>query len=88
MLMIFYPISHSFYSIIIIIEDREPHRGTVRGTATKLVRCIDKRCKFVWYGTQREPYRTKTGTVRIAVRFAVLNNKRIMVSILVRYGSR
>jgi hypothetical protein len=36
----------------------------------------------------REPYRTKTGTVRIAVRFGVLNNKRIMVSILVRYGSR
>ncbi len=32
----------------------------------------------------RDPYRTKTGTVRIAV----LNNKRIMVSILVRYGSR
>ena len=62
--------------------------GVVRGTATKLVRCIDKRFKFVWYGTQREPYRTKTGTVRIAVRFAVLNNKRITVSILVRYGSR
>ncbi len=32
----------------------------------------------------RDPYRTKTGTVRIAV----LNNKRITVSILVRYGSR
>ena len=70
-----------------IIEDQF-WCGTDRGTATKLVQCIDKSCKFLWYGTQREPYRTKTGTVRIAVRFAVLNNKRIMVSILVRYGSR
>ncbi len=34
-----------------------------------------------WYGTQREPYRTKTGAVRIAVWFAVLNNKRITVTI-------
>ena len=40
------------------------------------------------YGTVREPYRTSFGAVRIAVWFAVLNNKRITVYILVRYGSR
>ncbi len=36
----------------------------------------------------RDPYCISFGAVRIAVRFAVLNNKRITVSILVRYGSR
>ena len=36
----------------------------------------------------REPYRTSFGTVRIAVRLAFLNSKRITVPILVRYGSR
>ena len=60
-----------------------PHQfwcGTDRGAATKFVRCIDKRCelgRFTFIIGDREPYRTKI----------VINNKRITVPDLARYGS-
>ena len=66
-----------------MFKDRDTVRS-VRGTATKLVRCKDKRGKCVWYGTQRELYRINFGAVRIAV----LKHKRITVPHLVRCGSR
>ena len=73
----------SILTVRILIFDREPYRtkvGIQIYTAYLYTVPILLR--------HREPYRTSFGAVRIAVRFAVLNNKRITVPTLVRYGSR
>ena len=52
-----------------------PHQnwsGPVRGTETKLVRCKDKSCKFVWYGTVRTRYST------VRTRIAVTNSDALL----------
>ena len=77
-------------------EDREPYRaktGAVRFAVPNNKRETSKFANVYLYTVPillryREPYNTSFGAVRIALRFAVLNSKRITVLILVRYGSR
>jgi hypothetical protein len=63
-------------TVRILVFDLEPYR-TKMGTVFMLTVTEDRE-------PHRDPYRTSFSAIRIAVRFAVLNNKRITVPILVR----